>query len=94
VRNFGEYPETSAGLQFANFAHLTAILRGRTYGADYLVMHIRPWSTPPGEKVPWPDVLRCLPKIEAALGAPVYADDGIVVFALRKDRAAEPAGAP
>lgn len=87
VRNFGEYPETYAGLRLANFAHLTAVLRGRDYGADFLVMHMKPWSTPPGEKVPWPDVARCLPKIEAALGPPFFAGDGIVVFALRRDRA-------
>ena len=39
VRNFGEYPETQAGMRLANFAHLSAILRGKDYGADFLVMH-------------------------------------------------------
>jgi len=33
--------------------------------------------------VPWPDVAGCLPGIERALGAPVYRDDAIVVFALK-----------
>ena len=82
VRNFGEYPETQAGMRLANFAHLSAILRGEDYGADFLVMHLAPWSTPPGENVPWPDVAQCLPLIEAALGAPFYRDERIVVFAL------------
>ncbi len=82
VRNFGEYPETQAGMRLANFAHLSAILRGEDYGADFLVMHLTPWSTPPGADVPWPDVAKCLPMIEAALGAPFYRDERIVVFAL------------
>ena len=82
VRNFGEYPETEAGMRLANFAHLSAVLRGEDYGADFLVMHLTPWSTPPGADVPWPDVAKCLPMIEAALGAPFYRDERIVVFAL------------
>jgi hypothetical protein len=82
-RDFGEYPEGARGIRFANFAHVGAVLRGRDYGADYLVMHVRPWSVPPGEDVPWPDVARCLPEIEAKLGAPVFRDDSIVVFTLR-----------
>ena len=82
VRNFGEYPETQAGMRLANFAHLSAILRGKDYGADFLVMHLAPWSTPPGEDVPWPDVAQCLPLIEAALGAPFYRDERIAVYAL------------
>jgi hypothetical protein len=82
VRNFGEYPETQAGMRLANFAHLSAILRGKDYGADFLVMHLAPWSTPPGETVPWPDVAQCLPLIEAALGAPFYRDERIAVYAL------------
>jgi hypothetical protein len=82
VRNFGEYPETEAGMRLANFAHLSAVLRGVDYGADFLVMHLAPWSTPPDADVPWPDVAKCLPTIEAALGAPFYRDERIVVFAL------------
>jgi len=82
VRNFGEYPETEAGMRLANFAHLSAVLRGVDYGADFLVMHLTPWSTPPGADVPWPDVAKCLPMIEAALGAPFYRDERVVVFAL------------
>ncbi len=86
TRDFGEYPEGLPGFRFTNFAHLSAILRGQDYSADYLVMHVRPWSTPPGEDVPWPDVVRCLPKIEAALGPPIFRDDSIVVFALARTR--------
>ncbi|MFO1317454.1 MAG: hypothetical protein U1F58_17825 [Burkholderiales bacterium] len=82
VRNFGEYPEAQPGMRLANFAHVTAVLRGQTYGADFLVMHAKPWSTPPEASVPWPDVARCLPAIEAALGPPFYRDERIVVFAL------------
>jgi hypothetical protein len=82
ARNFGEYPESLHGMRLANFAHLSAVLRGENYGADFLVMHLTPWSTPPGADVPWPDVAKCLPMIEAALGAPFYRDERIVVFAL------------
>lgn len=82
VRDFGEYPETQAGMRLANFAHLSAVLRGQTYGADFLIVHVRPWSTPPEAAVPWPDVASCLPAIEAALGPPFYKDARIVVFAL------------
>jgi len=82
VLNFGEYPETYRGIRLHNFVHLTALLRGERQGADYLVMHMKPWSTPPGADVPWPDVARCLPAIEAALGPAIYRDDRMVVFAL------------
>ena len=93
VSRFGEYPETQAGMRLANFAHVSAVLRGNTYGADFLVMHLAPWSTPPDAKVPWPDVAACLPGIEAALGPPFYRDDRIVVFALPDDRRPGPARA-
>jgi hypothetical protein len=83
VRDFGEYPATATGLRFRYFVHLSEILAGRTYGADYLVMHTKPWKTPPDAKVEWPDVAACLPRIIARLGAPVYRDDAIVVFDLR-----------
>jgi hypothetical protein len=82
ISNFGEYPESSAGMRLKRFGHLTAVLRGHDYGADFLVMHVKPWSTPPGENVPWPDVARCLPAIEAALGPAVFSDDRLVVFKL------------
>ena len=83
-RDFGEYPATETRLRFRHFAHLSEILRGRTYGADYLVMHVTPWTIPPDAPVEWPDVASCLPAVEAKLGAPVFRDDSIVVFDLRR----------
>lgn len=83
-RNFGEYPEGERGVRLANMQHVEALLRGQGDGADFLVIHLRPWSTPPGQDVPWPDLAQCLPDIERALGAPVYRDEEIVAFALRK----------
>ena len=86
VRDFGEYPATGTGLRFRNFVHLSDVLRGKTDGADYLVMHVTPWKTPPDATVDWPDVASCLPEIEARLGAPVYRDAAIVVFDLKTRR--------
>jgi hypothetical protein len=83
VRDFGEYPATVRAFRFNQFAHLSEILAGKSYGADYLVMHLVPWKTPPDAEVEWPDVQACLPAIEAKLGAPVYRDVQIVVFALK-----------
>jgi hypothetical protein len=83
-RDFGEYPEGERGMRLANAAHIEALLRGDTRGADFLVVHLRPWSTPPGQDVPWPDLAQCLPDIDLALGAPVYRDQEIVAFSLRK----------
>jgi hypothetical protein len=83
-RGFGEYPEGERGIRLANMAHVPALLRGETRGADFLVVHLRPWSTPPGQDVPWPDLAQCLPEVERALGLPVYRDDEIVAFSLRK----------
>ena len=80
-----------SGLELAHMVHLTAILRGERHGADYLVMHVKPW-TPPDAQVPWPDVARCLPAIEAALGPPVFRDDRIVVFDLRRNERRKPPG--
>jgi hypothetical protein len=81
---FGEYPESESGMQLRHMAHLSAILRGETYGADFLVVHRKPWRITPEYDFPWPDMDRCLPRIEAKLGAPVYRDDEIVAFALRR----------
>lgn len=84
VRDFGEYPATIRALRFREFVHLSEILAGKSYGADYLVMHLAPWKTPADAEVEWPDVQACLPAIEAKLGAPVYRDAQIVVFALKR----------
>jgi hypothetical protein len=86
VRSFGEYPVTTAGLRLHQFAHLSSVLAGKSYGADYLVMHLVPWKTPPDANVEWPDVAACLPTIEAKLGAPTYRDAQIAVFDLRNRR--------
>ncbi|HET9762364.1 MAG TPA: hypothetical protein VFR50_02560 [Casimicrobiaceae bacterium] len=84
VREFGEYPASVRALRMRELVHLSEILGGKTYGADYLVMHLQAWKTPPDAEVEWPDVAACLPKIEAKLGAPVYRDDQIVVFDLKR----------
>ncbi len=84
VRDFGEYPATVRAFRFSQFAHLSEILAGKSYGADYLVMHLGAWKTPPDAEVEWPDVQACLPAIEAKLGTPVYRDAQIVVFALKR----------
>jgi hypothetical protein len=55
-------------------------------GADFLVVHLKPWKTPPDAEIDWPDVAACLPVIEAKLGSPVYRDEQIVVFDLKRDR--------
>ena len=60
------------------------MLRGETYGADYLVVHRKIWSSPPGQTREFPDMDACLPKIEAVLGAPGYRDDQVVVFDLHR----------
>jgi hypothetical protein len=83
-RDFGEYPEGERGMNLTNMAHVPALLRGQAGGGDFLVVHLRPWSTPPGQDVPWPNLSQCLPDIERALGAPIYRDEEIVAFALRR----------
>jgi hypothetical protein len=86
-RTFGEYPESATGVHFTQFAHLSALLRGERYGADYLVIHRKIWSIPPGQTREFPDMDACLPKIEAVLGTPRYRDEQIVVYDLRTGRA-------
>ncbi|MDQ2961879.1 MAG: hypothetical protein M3R31_01790 [Pseudomonadota bacterium] len=86
VREFGEYPAIVRALRFRKFVHLSEILAGKASGADYLVMHLAPWKTPPDAEVEWPDVTACLPEIEAKLGTPVYRDGQIVVFDLKANR--------
>jgi hypothetical protein len=84
-RSFGEYPESERGLRMRHVAHLSALLRGKRYGADYLVVHRTPWTIAPGvPPTQWPDIEACLPLIRAQLGAPSFSDDRIVVFALSR----------
>jgi hypothetical protein len=42
-------------------------------------MHRQPWPSPRND---FPDVSSCLPAIQAKLGAPVYDDGDLAVFAL------------
>jgi hypothetical protein len=84
VRDYGEYPATVPGLRLHQFAHLSSILDGKSYGADYLVIHLAPWNPPHDASYEWPDVASCLPMIETRLGSPIYRDAQIVVFALGK----------
>ena len=55
----------------------------QSYGADFLVVHLRPWTIPPNAGIHWPDMSTCLPAISERWGAPVYRDAEIVVFKLR-----------
>ena len=85
-RSFGEYPEGERGLRMRHVAHLSALLRGKHYGADYLVVHRKPWTIAPGvPPTQWPDMEACLPLIRAKLGAPSFSDDQIVVFGLARN---------
>jgi len=79
-RTFGEYAEWRTGMAMRHFVHLTAMLRGETRGADYLVVHLRPWKTPPDAEVEWPDMARCLPLIEARFGPPVDTRDDLMLI--------------
>jgi hypothetical protein len=84
-RSFGEYPESERGLRMRHVAHLSAVLAGKRYGANYLVVHRTPWTIAPGvPPTQWPDLDACLPLIRAQLGAPSFSDDRIVVFALAR----------
>jgi hypothetical protein len=65
---------------------LSALLNGKRYGADYLVVHKTPWTIAPGVlPTQWPDVEHCLPLITARLGPPAFSDDQIAVFALSRN---------
>jgi len=83
ISDYGNYPETARGMQLSRFTHLSAVLRGDTAGADYLVVHLRPWPEAEGPPSGWPDIATCLPLIEQRLGAPVYRDADIEAFALK-----------
>ena len=80
VSDYGDYPEDPR-MRMREFVHLSALLRGDTGDADYLVIHPKPHdvAAPPDR---WADMSGCLPQIEAKFGAPIYRDDRIVAFAL------------
>jgi hypothetical protein len=82
VSDYGNYPESAAGMQLGRFVHLSALLRGQTAGADYLVVHFHPWPDPKQPPSGWPDLSACLAQIEQHFGVAVYRDDEIEVFAL------------
>jgi hypothetical protein len=65
-------------------ARLGDLLDGATWGGDYLVLRLTPWSVPPGLEQGWPDMVACTAKVTARLGEPVYRDAQIVVFSLTK----------
>jgi hypothetical protein len=81
--DFGEYPETSSGMRMREFVHLASIIRGDPVAAEYLIVHLQPANVA-AEPPAWPDMAACLPAIEAALGAPVWRDERMRVFALPK----------
>ena len=86
VGEWDEYPYTATGDRFTRVGRLADILDGARWGADYLVLHLQPWTLPPGAAFPWPvawpDMPACVVKVEAKLGTPVYRDAQIVVFRL------------
>lgn len=77
-----ELPRAASGALFRRIGKLADILDGATWGADYLVLRMHPWSLPVGLDVPWPDMQACTEKVSARLGPPVYRDEQIAVFAL------------
>jgi hypothetical protein len=95
VGEWDEYPYTATGDRFSRMGRLADILVGATWGADYLVMRLQPWTLPPGKDFPWPvawpDMHACVAKVTARLGKPTYQDDHIVVFALRPRAGLDPA---
>ena len=83
VADYGNYPDSAAGMRLDHFVHLSDLLRGDTADAQYLVVHLRSWPKPAKPPPQWPDVANtCLPLIEQRFGAPVYRDEDIEVFAL------------
>ncbi|MBA8884805.1 hypothetical protein [Dokdonella fugitiva] len=85
-----EYPYTATGDRFTRVARLAELLDGATWGGDYLVLRLTPWTLPPGARFPWPvawpDMPACIAKVEGILGAPVFRDETIVVFDLHGTR--------
>jgi len=86
--DWDEYPYAADGVRLRRMGKLADILDGAGYGADYLVMRLHPWTLPPGKDfpwpVPWPDMPACVERVAARLGAPVFRDGQIVVFALHQ----------
>ncbi|MEO7432590.1 MAG: hypothetical protein ABIV12_10985 [Dokdonella sp.] len=81
--DWDEYPYTATGVRFRSVAQLSDVLDGASYGADYLVLRMRPWTVPPGIERPSPDMPACVEKVRQRLGEPTYRDEQITVFSLR-----------
>jgi len=87
----GEWDELpsrdAAMLRFRRVGRLADILDGASWGADHLVLHMQPWTIPPGGAFPWPvawpDMEACAARVARRLGPPVHADERIRVFDLR-----------
>lgn len=86
--DWDEISHRATGTRFRTLVRLADILGGADFGADYLVLRLHPWTLPPGIERPWPDMAACSATVEARLGAPVFRDEQIVVFALRRAAAA------
>jgi hypothetical protein len=82
VYTYGNIPESETGIRFRRFVYLSGLLRGATYGGDFLVVHLHAWPTQESKPTQWPDVSTCLANIETHFGAPVFRDDEIEVFPL------------
>lgn len=72
------------GAPLHRLVELDDVLAGAHHGGDYLVLNLVPWTLPKPfpRKVEWPDMDACAEKVEARLGAPVFRDEQIAVFAL------------
>lgn len=79
-----EYSYQATGTAFRRVARLEDLLDGATWGGDYLVLRLTPWSVPPGLGQGWPDMEACAAKVSERLGVPVYRDAQIAVFPLGK----------
>lgn len=79
---YGNIPESETDIRFRRFVYLSGLLRGATYGGDFLVVHLHAWPTAASAPAQWPDVATCLPQIESHFGAPVFRDDEIEAFPL------------
>ena len=79
-----EIPYDASGARFRRVGKLSDLMDGATWGANYLVLRMHPWSVPPGIEMAWPDMQACASNVRARLGEPVYRDEQIVVFALAK----------
>lgn len=85
-----EIASNADGARFRNLGKLADILDGASWGADYLVLRLDAWSVPPGVTQSWPDMAACVAKVSARIGAPVYRDAQLVVFALARAKTPEP----